>query len=202
MSFIESLEDLHSHYGVAGEASTVKEIGFLSGHYRKIVESSSFCALSTSGPEGLDCSPRGDDGCVVRIKDEKTLLMPDRRGNNRIDSLRNIVRDPRVSLMFMIPGWNNVLRINGEARISVDPDLLASFEMKGHLPRSVIVITIGAVYFQCARAIMRAGLWKSENVKDPSSLPSPGMIMQEIKQGFDGEAYDAEWPGRAAKSMW
>ncbi|WP_421982805.1 pyridoxamine 5'-phosphate oxidase family protein [Roseibium sp.] len=202
MPFIESLEELHAHYGVAGEASTIKEIGFLSGHYRRIVEASSFCALTTCGPEGLDCSPRGDAGCVVRIADEKTLLMPDRRGNNRIDSLRNIVRDPRVSLMFMIPGWNNVLRINGTARISVDPDLLGSFEMEGHLPRSVIEITIEAVYFQCARAIMRAGLWKAEDLRDPSSLPSPGMIMQEIKQGFDGDTYDAEWPGRAAKSMW
>lgn len=202
MSFIESLEDLHSYYGVAGEASTIKEIGCLSPHYRSIVESSSFCALSTCGPEGLDCSPRGDDGSVVRVADDRTLQMPDRRGNNRIDSLRNIIRDPRVSLMFMIPGWNNVLRINGHAAISVDPDLLASFEMEGHLPRSVIVITIESVYFQCARAIMRAGLWKPENLRDPSSLPSPGMIMQEIKQGFDGDAYDAEWPGRAAKSMW
>lgn len=202
MPFIESLEELHAHYGVAGEASTIKEIGFLSGHYRSIVEASSFCALTTCGPEGLDCSPRGDAGCVVRIADEKTLLMPDRRGNNRIDSLRNIVRDPRVSLMFMIPGWNNVLRINGTARISVDPDLLESFEMEGHLPRSVIEITIEAVYFQCARAIMRAGLWKAEDLRDPSTLPSPGMIMQEIKQGFDGDTYDAEWPGRAAKSMW
>nr|WP_319387233.1 pyridoxamine 5'-phosphate oxidase family protein [uncultured Roseibium sp.] len=202
MPFIESLEDLHSHYGVAGEASTIKEIGFLSAHYRSIVEASSFCALTTCGPEGLDCSPRGDAGNVVRVADEKTLLMPDRRGNNRIDSLRNIVRDPRVSLMFMIPGWNNVLRINGKARISVDPDLLASFEMEGHLPRSVIEIAIEAVYFQCARAIMRAGLWKAEDLRAPSTLPSPGMIMQEIKQGFDGETYDAEWPGRAAKSMW
>lgn len=202
MSFIESLEDLHSYYGVAGEASTIKEIGCLSPHYRSIVESSSFCALSTCGPEGLDCSPRGDDGSVVRVADDRTLQMPDRRGNNRIDSLRNIIRDPRVSLMFMIPGWNNVLRINGRAAISVDPDLLASFEMEGHLPRSVIVITIETVYFQCARAIMRAGLWNAENLRDPSSLPSPGMIMQEIKQGFDGDAYDAEWPGRAAKSMW
>lgn len=202
MSFIESLEDLHSHYGVAGEASTIKEIGFLSGHYCSIVEASSFCALSTCGPEGLDCSPRGDEGNVVRIEDEKTLLMPDRRGNNRIDSLRNIVRDPRVSLMFMIPGWNNVLRINGKAGISVDPDLLASFEVEGHLPRSVVVITIESVYFQCARAIMRAGLWQKENLIENGSLPSPGMIMQEIKQGFDGETYDAEWPGRAAKSMW
>ncbi|MHA7772577.1 pyridoxamine 5'-phosphate oxidase family protein [Roseibium sp. M-1] len=202
MTVLTSLEALHQHYGDVGEASLVKEIDHLSPAYRRIVEASRFCALSTCGPEGLDCSPRGDDGMVVRIEDDRTLLMPDRRGNNRIDSLRNIVRDPRVSLMFMVHGWNNVLRINGEAVISVDPDLLATFEMEGHLPRSVIVITTKSVYFQCARAIMRAGLWDSENGLAKGDLPSPGMIMQEIKDSFDGKTYDAEWPERAAKSMW
>ena len=202
MSILTSLEDLHAHYGTTGEASIIKEIDSLSPAYRSLVEASSFCALATSGPEGLDCSPRGDDGMVVRIKDDRTLLMPDRRGNNRIDSLRNIIRDPRVSLMFMIPGWNNVLRINGKAVVSVEPDQLASFEKEGHLPRSVIVITIGSVYFQCARAIMRAGLWDQENKVGKSDLPTPGEIMQEIKTNFDGKTYDREWPERAKTSMW
>ncbi|MET1415329.1 pyridoxamine 5'-phosphate oxidase family protein [Roseibium sp. HPY-6] len=202
MNFIESLEQLHEQYGVVGEASLIKEIDHLSPSYRKVVETSSFCVLSTCGPEGLDCSPRGDDGCVVRIRDDRTLLLPDRRGNNRIDSLRNIVRDPRVALMFMIPGWNNVLRINGAAAISIDPELLASFEREGKSPRSVIVVTIETVYFQCARAIMRAGLWQSDKQVPKADLPSPGTIMQEIKSSFDGKTYDEDWPGRAAKSMW
>ena len=202
MSILTTLEDLHAHYGTAGEASLVKEIDYLSPAYRAIVEASSFCTLATCGPEGLDCSPRGDDGMVVRIKDDRTLLMPDRRGNNRIDSLRNIVRDPRVSLMFMVPGWNNVLRINGKAVVSVDEDLIAGFEKEGHLPRSVIVVTIGSVYFQCARAIMRAGLWEPETRIAKGDLPSPGAIMQEIKATFDGKAYDEEWPERAKTSMW
>lgn len=202
MNFIESLEQLHEQYGDVGEASLIKEIDHLSPAYRRIVETSSFCALSTCGPEGLDCSPRGDDGCVVRIENDRTLLLPDRRGNNRIDSLRNIIRDPRVALMFMIPGWNNVLRINGTARISIEPDLLTSFERDGKCPRSVIVVTIETVYFQCARAIMRAGLWQPEKQVSKADLPSPGMIMQEIKSSFDGKTYDENWPGRAAKSMW
>jgi len=202
MTILTSLEALHEHYGAVGEASLIKEIDHLSPAYRRIIETSRFCALATSGPEGLDCSPRGDDGMVVRIEDSRTLLMPDRRGNNRIDSLRNIVRDPRVSLMFMVPGWTNVLRINGEASLSVDPDLLASFERDGHLPRSVIVIAIKTVYFQCARAILRAGLWEPEYRIAKDDLPSPGMIMQEIKDSFDGRTYDEEWPERAAKSMW
>ncbi|MEE4012177.1 pyridoxamine 5'-phosphate oxidase family protein [Roseibium sp. FZY0029] len=202
MSILTTLEDLHAHYGTAGEASLVKEIDHLSPAYRTIIEASSFCTLATCGPEGLDCSPRGDDGMVVRIKDDRTLLMPDRRGNNRIDSLRNIVRDPRVSLMFMVPGWNNVLRINGKAVVSVDADLIAGFEKEGHLPRSVIVVTISSVYFQCARAIMRAGLWEPENRIARGDLPTPGAIMEEIKSSFDGKAYDQEWPERARNSMW
>lgn len=202
MTIVSSIEELESHYGATVEASLVKEIEYLSPSYRKIVESASFCTLSTSGPEGLDCSPRGDDGMVVRIRDDRTLLMPDRRGNNRIDSLRNIVRDPRVSLMFMVPGWNNVLRINGQARISVDPALLASFEKEGKQPRSVIEISIEAVYFQCARALMRADLWNPDKKIQKGDLPSPGMIMQEIQNSFDGTTYDEQWPERAAKSMW
>lgn len=202
MAVISTLDELHDHYGVVGEASLIKEIDSLSPAYRKIVEASSFCTLATCGPEGLDCSPRGDEGCVVRIQDNKTLLLPDRRGNNRIDSLRNIVRDPRVALMFMVPGWNNVLRINGKAVLSVDPALLRSFERETHQPRSVVVVTIESVYFQCARAIMRAGLWNPDNQISQGDLPSAGMIMQEIKSSFDGQSYDAEWPARAAKSMW
>jgi len=202
MTILKSLDELHSHYGTAGEASLVKEIGHLSPAYRKIAETAPFCALSTCGPDGLDCSPRGDDGPVVRVLDTKTLAMPDRRGNNRIDSLRNIIQDPRVSLMFMVAGWNNVLRVNGTAEISVDRDLLASFEKEGHPPRTVILIHIETVYFQCARAIMRADLWNPEKRVPEGDLPSPGAILQEIKDGFDGTAYDADWPGRAAKSMW
>lgn len=202
MSLLKTLDELHAHYGSAGEASLVKELDRLSPSYRRIIESSAFCALGTCGPEGLDCSPRGDEGNVVRIKDDRTLLMPDRRGNNRIDSLRNIVRDPRVSLMFMVPGWNNVIRVNGTAAISVDPELLASFEKEGKTPRTVIVIAIEKVYFQCARAIMRAGLWDEDRKVSPVSLPTPGTILQEIKDSFDGKSYDEEWPDRAAASMW
>ncbi|ASP32585.1 pyridoxamine 5'-phosphate oxidase family protein [Labrenzia sp. VG12] len=202
MSLLTSLDALHAHYGTAGEASLIKEINHLSTAYRQIVETARFCALTTAGPEGLDCSPRGDDDPVVRIQDERTLLLPDRRGNNRIDSLRNIVRDPRVSLMFMVPGWNNVLRVNGKAVLSVDADLLASFEKEGKQPRSVIIVTIETVYFQCARAIMRADLWNPDRRVSKGDLPTPGMIMQEIKDSFDGRSYDDTWLDRAQKSMW
>jgi len=202
VTILKTLDDLESRYGTPGEASLIKETSYLTAAYRKIVETCSFCTLATAGPEGLDCSPRGDAGPVVRVKDPRTLLMPDRRGNNRIDSLRNIIRDPRVSLMFMIPGWNNVLRINGTAEISVDPALLASFAVEDKEPRSVIEISIETVYFQCARAIMRADLWNPEKLLAKTDIPTLGGVMQEIKDSFDGKAYDAEWLQRAKETMW
>jgi PPOX class probable FMN-dependent enzyme len=152
------------------------------------------------GDAGTDGSPRGDDGPVVRVQDAKTLLMPDWRGNNRMDSLRNIVSDGRVSLMFMIPGSNNVIRVNGAAVVSVAPDLLSSFSDKGRAPRSVIVVTIAEVYSQCARALMRSKTWTSGD--ESAGLPTVGQMLAEVEEGFDGEAYDVEWGARAEKTMW
>lgn len=203
MAAITAIEDLEAIYGAANEASTVKELPGLSAEYRAYVEASPFCALATVGPEGMDCSPRGDAGQVVRIVDDRTLMMPDRRGNNRIDSLRNIVRDPRVALMFMVPGSNTVMRVNGRAQVRTDADLLESFRMAGKLPRSVIVVTIDVAYFQCARALMRAEVWNPERFVDPKSLPSAGQMLAAASAGaVGGEAYDREWPQRAADSMW
>ena len=200
---IRTVEELEALYGVPGETSLVKELDRLIPEYAAYIEASPFVALSTCGPEGLDCSPRGDLPGFVRIRDGKTLLMPDRRGNNRADSLRNIVRDGRVGLLFLIPGSGTTLRVNGTAVLSVDPDLKALFAVDGHEPRSVLVITIGAVYFQCARAIVRSDLWNPQRHVDSRSLPTPGRILAATSQArIDGEAYDAEWPERARKTMW
>ena len=166
------------------------------------MQASPIVALATCGPEGLDCSPRGDPGSVMSILDDRTLVLPDRRGNNRIDSLRNIVRDGRVALLFLIPGSNTTLRINGTAEISVDPDLLARLAMEDKLPRSAVVISIGEIYFQCARALMRARIWDRDAWPDAADLPTPGSLMRELKQDFDSESYDREWPERAKNSMW
>jgi PPOX class probable FMN-dependent enzyme len=167
-----------------------------------MIEASPFAAMATVGPEGLDCSPRGDDLSVVRIADDKTVLMPDWRGNNRIDSLINIVRDPRVALLFLVPGSNTTMRINGTAVVSVDPALIGSFEIDGKHPRTVVVVTINEVYFQCARALLRSQLWNSERFVEPTSLPTPGTLLKAAKADFDKDTYDGEWPGRAAKTMW
>lgn len=202
MTTIQTIDQLKQIYGDVTEASVVKVTRTLTAEYRHLIEASPFMALATVGPEGLDCSPRGDAGNCVRVRDDATLLLPDWRGNNRIDSLLNIVRDPRVALMFLIPGSNTAMRVNGRAVISIEPALLESFEMDGRHPRSVVVITIGEVYFQCARALMRAELWNPERFVDPSTLPTPGMLLKAAKAEFDQETYDREWAGRAAATMW
>ena len=203
MTIITTIEALEALYGQPGETSTVKEADWLTPQYRSLMEASPFVALATAGPEGLDCSPRGDAGQAVRIVDDRTVMMPDRRGNNRCDSLRNIVRDERVALLFLIPGSGTTLRLNGTAQLSVDPDLLASFAVKGQAPRSVIVIAVQRVYFQCARAIVRSELWNPARHVDPASLPTPGDILAVMSQArVGGRAYDEEWPERAAKTMW
>lgn len=202
MTIITTVDELTAIYGAVSEASTAKVTRSLTPAYRRMIDMSPFVALATVGPEGLDCSPRGDRGTVVRVEDDRTLALPDWRGNNRVDSLMNIVRDPRVALMFLIPGSNSVMRINGRAVVSVAPDLLQSFEMDGRHPRSVIVITIDEAYFQCARAVMRAELWDVEKQVAAAALPSPGEMLKAAKEDFDRETYDREWPERAAKTMW
>jgi PPOX class probable FMN-dependent enzyme len=200
---VTTVADLEALYGQPVEAATVKEVARITPHYRAYIEAAPFATLATSGPEGLDCSPRGDRPGFVRVADDKTLMMPDRRGNNRIDSLRNIVRDPRMALLFLVPGVGNTLRVNGRARLSVEPGLLASFAVEGKPPRSVMVIEVDAVYFQCARALVRSDLWNPTHHVDPKSLPSAGQILAALSHDrVGGEAYDREWPGRAAKTMW
>jgi len=203
MSVVSTIEQLEAIYGPTNDASTVKVADRVTPSYRVMIEKSPFAALATSGPEGLDCSPRGDIAGFVHIHDERTLMMPDRRGNNRIDSLRNIVRDPRVALLFLIPGCGNTLRVNGRAHVSADGELLASFRVEGKAPRTVIVMTVGEIYFQCARAIVRSDLWNPDRHVDPKSLPTPGQILAEMSSGrVGGEAYDRAWPERARQTMW
>ena len=203
MSVIRSVEELEALYGRPVEASTVKEVDWITPHYRQLIEASPFFVLATSGPEGLDCSPRGDRPGFVRIADERTLMLPDRRGNNRVDSLRNIVRNPRAALLFLIPGSGTTLRANGRAHLDADPALMASFAVEGKAPRSVIVFRVEAIYFQCARAVLRAGLWDPGSRVAPESLPSPGRILAALSaERVGGADYDREWPERARNSMW
>jgi PPOX class probable FMN-dependent enzyme len=171
---VDTLEALEALYTPApAPASTVKVADRITPHYRALIEASPFLALATVGPEGLDCSPRGDQPGFVRVADERTLILPDRRGNNRIDSLRNVIRDPRVALMFLIPGSGTTFRVNGRAVISADPDLLKSFAVDGKAPRTCLVVTVVEAYFQCARAIVRSGLWRRTPRSPPTPCPRP-----------------------------
>ena len=203
MSIISSVEQLEALYGAPVEPAVVKEVDRITPHYRRLIEASPFFVLATAGPEGLDCSPRGDRPGFVRIADDRTLMLPDRRGNNRVDSLRNIVRDPRAALLFLIPGSGTTLRVNGRAHLDTDPALLASFAVEGSAPRSVVVFRVETIYFQCARAVIRAKLWDAESRVPAESLPSPGAILAALTaERVGGEGYDREWPERARNSMW
>ncbi len=180
-----------------------KEINYISEHYQAFIEAAPFVVVATVGPEGTDCSPRGDPAGFVRVVDKHTVMIPDRRGNNRVDSLRNIVRDPRISLLFLIPGVGETIRINGTAKISVDPELCASFEMQGKNPQSVIVVTASSIYYQCPKALVRSKLWDPESIVPRKQLPTTGNILEGITKGeIDGDAYDAAYPQRIKDTIY
>lgn len=200
---ITTLSELEALYGEVNKVSLLKETDRIVPEYRAFIEAAPFVALATRGPEGLDCSPRGDGPGFVRVQDEKTLLLPDRRGNNRIDSLRNIVRDPSVALLFLIPGIGETLRVNGRATISVEPSLLDGFAIDGKAPNSVIAITVEAVYFQCARAILRSDLWNPNKHVARASLPTAGQILAALSNDqVGGEAYDRALPERQRSTLY
>ena len=203
MQRITTLEELDAMYGEPSGAAVTKEIDYISDHYKTFIDKAPFVVVATVGPEGLDCSPRGDPPGFVRVRDAKTVLIPDRRGNNRIDSLRNLVRDPRISLLFMIPGIGNTLRINGRAEISADPDLCASFAERGNAPRTALVVSVDRIYFQCPKALVRSRLWSADAQIARSDLPSTGEILEALtKGGIDGAAYDAAYPKRLDETIY
>ena len=200
---VTSIEALERIYGEPYGPSIAKETDRITTHYRAFIEAAPFFALATTGPEGLDCSPRGDAPGFVRIHDEKTLLVPDRRGNNRIDSLRNILADPRISLLFLIPGCSETMRVNGRAVISVDPALCDSFTFAGKVPRSVIVVTVDRVFYQCAKAIVRSKLWDPATQIDRASLPSTGTMLAHITKGaLGGPEHDRTAPERMKATIY
>jgi uncharacterized protein len=200
---ISTESQLDALYGQPVPTSVLKEIDHISEDYGRYIAASPFLLLATSGPEGLDCSPRGDPAGFVQIADPKTLMIPDRRGNNRVDSLRNIVRDPRVALLFIIPGIEGTMRVNGKAELSTDPDLCASFAIDGKLPMCVIVVHVERAYFQCKKALVRGRVWDVSSHVSPSDLPSVGEMMQRLTAGaFDGKAYDEAYPERMKQTMY
>lgn len=202
-NFIHTISELESLFDVVGEVSIRKEVSYLHPTYQAMITASPFAILATVGPDGLDVSPRGDPPGFVHIQDEHTLLLPERRGNNRVDSLRNIITDPRVALFFMIPGIGETLRVNGRARISIDPRLLERFAMQDKLPKCVLEISVETVFFQCARAIQRSKLWEGISDEVRKSVPTPGAILQSLTDSeVDGSTYDRELPARQKSTLY
>lgn len=200
---VTSTEALEAIYGRPAGAAVFKEIDHINAGYRALIEASPFVVVATCGPEGLDCSPKGDAPGFVRILDDKTLAIPDRRGNNRTDSFHNVVRDPRIALLFLIPGVRETLRVNGRAVISVDPELMASFAVDGKPPRSVLIVAIESIYFHCAKALVRSHLWDPAAQVDRKSLPSPGAIVAELSAGsVSADNYDRELPARIQRELY
>jgi PPOX class probable FMN-dependent enzyme len=203
MGVVRTIEDLEAIYGEKVPAATVKEVDHLTPLHREYVAASPFVVIASAGPEGLDCSPRGDPAGFVRIADDRTLLIPDRRGNNRVDTLRNIVEDGRIALLFLVPGIGVTLRVNGTAVLSTDEELRESFTFQGKVPATVIVVTARSVYTQCPKALIRGRLWDPDQHRDASELPTVGQIMEQITAGaFDGAAYDAGYPERVRQTIY
>ena len=194
--------ELGALYAAPAAPSIIKEVASLTPAYRSLIAASPFCVLASVGPEGLDASPRGDGPGFVRVLDDKTIALPDRRGNNRLDTLRNVLRDPRVALLFLIPGCNETLRVNGRARISTERELLESFAVDGKAPVTALVIAVDAAYFQCGRALIRSQLWSPSAQVARSTLPSAGEMLRATTHDFDAEAYDQALPGRQRDTLY
>ena len=194
---------LEALYGTVKETSLRKEVDHVHPLYRKLIEASPFVVLATCGPGGMDASPRGDAPGFVLVHDERTLLLPDRRGNNRLDSLRNLLDDPRVALLFMVPGVGETLRVNGRAHISVAPELLQRFIVNGNPPATVLVVQVDSVYFQCSKALVRSHLWDAAAQIERRKLPSPGTLLAALTESaVDAEAYDRELPARLQANLY
>lgn len=200
---VSDIDRLEKIYGQPFGPSLVKETDRITVPYRAFIEAAPFFAFATFGQEGMDCSPRGDAPGFVRVADEKTLLVPDRRGNNRIDSLRNILREPRVALLFLIPGCGETIRVNGRAQVSIDPALTESFPVDGKIPRSVIVVSVDRIFYQCAKAIVRSHLWDASRQVDRKTLPTPGTILADLTQGkMGGPEHDRTAPERLKATLY
>jgi uncharacterized protein len=203
MPVIRTLDKLDALYDVPVGSSVAKEVGYLTELHQQYVAASPFVVVASAGPGGLDCSPRGDPAGFVRVVDERTLMMPDRRGNNRLDTLRNVVVDPRIALLFLVPGVGVTLRVNGTAEVSTDAELRASFTIAGTMPTTVLVVTIASVYTQCPKALIRSHLWDPAHYRDPADLPTVGEILQAVTAGgFDAKTYDNAYPERVRQTLY
>lgn len=203
MTIIRTVEELDALYDVPVPTSIIKEVDHLTPLHREYVDASPFVLIASCGPGGLDCSPRGDPAGFVRVVDERTLMIPDRRGNNRLDTIRNLVIDSRIALLFLVPGIGMTLRVNGTAVVTTDEGLCESFRFQDKVPTTVVIVTTHSVYTQCPKALIRSRLWDPALHRDASELPTSGQIMEYITAGeFDGAAHDAAYPQRVRETIY
>tara|TARA_B100001142_G_scaffold66038_1_gene65670 strand:+ start:195 stop:815 length:621 start_codon:yes stop_codon:yes gene_type:complete len=202
-NLITDITQLDALYGDASPRSLTKEIDALNSQYQSFIEASPFMAVATVGMEGLDCSPRGERGSVVRVVDANTIQFADRRGNNRLDTLRNIVEDDRIALLFLVPGIGETMRVNGRATISIAPELIEAFTVDGKSPKTVVEVKVERVYFQCSKALVRSGIWDSDIARSFGDVPSAGeMLAATTNDSFDALEYDRMLEKRYSDELW
>ena len=201
---IETVEELRSSYGEPSERAVKKSLDRLDRHCRRFIELSPFVVIASSGADGrADCSPRGDAAGFVAVLDDRTVLLPDRRGNNRADSLNNVLENPYVGLLFMIPGADETLRLNGRAALTTDPILLDPLAVNGRAPRSGLVVEVEEVFLQCTKALVRAKLWADESRVDrKAALPSFGQMLADHVGLPDGKAVDRELRAKIRETLY
>ncbi|MBA3694473.1 MAG: pyridoxamine 5'-phosphate oxidase family protein [Acidobacteria bacterium] len=201
---LHTADELEKLYGEPNELSVLKVNDFLDENSRAFIEAAPFAVLATSDRKGnLDCSPRGDRAGFVRVADEKTLLLPDRRGNNRTDSLKNIIENPQVALLFFVPNVAETFRVNGTAQISVAPDLLEQFAVEGKTPKTILIICVREAFVHCSRALVRSDLWHPEKHFSAGNVPTMGTILAAHMKGkMDANEYDRELPEGVRKTLY
>lgn len=201
--WVTSLEELTALHDPPSDRAVLKQINHLDEHCRAFIAASPFLLLATCGAMGADCSPRGDHPGFVEVVDETTLLVPDRRGNNRLDSLRNLLDNPAVGLLFLVAGVGETLRVNGRARISRGPELRARFAVGEKAPRTVLVVRVAEAFLQCSKALVRSELWNPARHVARSTLPSIGTVLAAHTSGrVDREEYDREAEARVRETLY
>jgi uncharacterized protein len=200
---ITSEAELLEMYGSPLERSIRKQIDHLDDYCRAFIAASPFVVIGTQAGTAADNSPRGDFPGFVRVADDHTLLIPDRRGNNRLDTLRNIVRNPSIGLLFLVPGVHETFRVNGEAFISRDAALTEQFSVQGKAPRTIIVVKVKEAYVQCSRALVRADIWNPAKHALPGSVPTMGTMLAAHTRGFvNAEVFDGEAKVRVPATLY
>ena len=201
---VTSLEDLNEIYDAPAATAIAKQTDHVTAPGRALIAAAPFLILATASEDGIDCSPKGDAPGFVQLLDDRTILIPDRPGNNRVDGMKNIIGNPKVGIIFMVPGYGTTYRVNGTATISTDPELLGRFEVQGKLPRAVIVVSVDEAFSHCPKAFIRAKLWNAERDDLPEDVPTHGAFAAH-RDGGDkayAEKYDADYAERLKSQLY